>query len=142
MSYIIPQVAEKSKGLWIGGEGAIIILVKMSRFIVRILGNIIGLYVADWLIPGVIIQGGWQSFAIAGGTLGLLNIIVKPVLKVLATPLIILSLGLFIIVINALLLWLVDYVFDFVIITDIATLIWATITIGIINLFTNKKFIP
>ena len=52
-------------------------------------------------------------------------------------PVIILTLGLFTIVINALLLWLVDYIFEFVTISDIMALVWATIVIGIVNMIVS-----
>ena len=48
-------------------------------------------------------------------------------------PLIILTLGLFLIVINALMLWLVDYAFNFVIIESITALVWATIVVAVVN---------
>jgi len=106
----------------------------MVRFIVRILGNSLALYAAYWIVPGFVFSGGIKEYAMAGAVLGLLNMIVKPVIKFISFPVIILTLGLFTIVINALLLWLVDYIFDFVAISDIVNLVWATIVISIVNM--------
>jgi len=106
----------------------------MIAFIVRILGNSLALYAASWFVAGFGITGGIKEYAIAGVVLGLLNMIVKPVLKLISMPIIILTLGLFTIVINALLLWAVDYIFDFVAISDIVSLVWATIVISIVNM--------
>ena len=62
---------------------------------------------AAWLVPGIRVEGNaWRIYAIMAIILGLVNAIVRPVLKVLSCPLIILTLGLFIFVINALTLWL------------------------------------
>lgn len=106
----------------------------MVRFLVRILGNALALYAASWFVAGFSFNGGMKEYAIAGVVLGLLNLIVKPVLKIISLPVIILTLGLFTIVINALLLWLVDYIFDFITISDIMALVWATIVISVVNM--------
>lgn len=106
----------------------------MMSFIIRILGNSIALYAASWFVAGFSFTGGIKEYAMAGVVLGLLNMIIKPIVKFIAFPVIILTLGLFIIVINALLLWLVDYIFDFISISDIMSLVWATVVIAIINM--------
>ncbi len=106
----------------------------MVSFIVRIFGNILALYAAFWFVPGFSFTGGIKEYAIAGIVLGLLNMTVKPVIKLISMPFIILTLGLFTIVINALLLWLVDYIFDFIAIRDIYTLLWATVVVAFVNL--------
>ncbi|MHB8653527.1 MAG: phage holin family protein [Terriglobia bacterium] len=65
------------------------------------------LFVAAWLVPGIRVGGNaWKIFAVMAVILGLINSVVRPVLKLLSCPLIILSLGLFVFVINALTLWL------------------------------------
>ena len=107
----------------------------MTGSIARIIGNSAALYVAAWAVPGFLIQGNWQQYLLAGVALGLLNMVIKPALKAFSMPLIILSLGLFTLVINAILLWIVDYAFGFVIIGDLASLIWATLIIAIVNFF-------
>lgn len=106
----------------------------MLGFIIRILGNSVALFAASWLVPGFVFTGGIKEYGLAGLVLGLLNLIVKPVLKMISLPIIILTLGLFTIVINALILWTVDYIFDFVTIPDIMSLVWATIVISIVNM--------
>ena len=115
-------------------QNAILIYRFMIGFILRIVGNILALYAAFYFVPGFSFTGGIKEYAIAGVVLGLLNMIVRPVLKLISMPVIILTLGLFAIVINALILWAVDYIFDFVTISDIMALVWATIVIGIVNM--------
>ncbi|MDP3697902.1 MAG: phage holin family protein [Candidatus Taylorbacteria bacterium] len=106
----------------------------MVGFILRILGNSVALYAASWVVAGFEFSGGLKEYAMAGVMLGLLNMLVKPVLKLISMPVIILTLGLFTLVINALLLWLVDYIFDFMAISDIYALLWATIVVGLVNM--------
>jgi putative membrane protein len=65
------------------------------------------LFAAAWLVPGIRVDGdAWKVYAIMAIILGLVNAVVRPLLKLLSCPLIILTLGLFVFVINALTLWL------------------------------------
>ena len=109
----------------------------MIGFIIRILGNSLALYAANYLVPGFLVNGGWKEYIIAGGFLGLLNLVVKPPLKMISMPIIILTLGLFTLVINGLLLWTVDYIFDFVSVKDVTALLYAVVIITIVNLFVS-----
>lgn len=69
------------------------------------------LFAAAWLVPGIRVEGNaWKVFAVMAIILGLVNSIVRPVLKVLSCPLIILTLGLFVFVINAITLWMASYI--------------------------------
>lgn len=109
----------------------------MIGFLIRILGNSIAIYAATYLVSGFIINGGIREFLLAGVLLGILNFAIKPVLKIISMPLIILTLGLWTIVLNALMLWTVDYTFDFVVVQDLTALVWATIIVSIVNLFVS-----
>ncbi|MEK7217538.1 MAG: phage holin family protein [Patescibacteria group bacterium] len=107
----------------------------MLRFIIRILGNAVALYVAFLIVPGFLVSGSWEQYLIAGLILALLNMLVRPVLKVISFPLILLTLGLFTFIINILMLWILDYLVSFVAIESLIALIWTTIIVSIVNLF-------
>jgi putative membrane protein len=65
------------------------------------------LFCAAWLVPGIQVDGGgWAIYAVMAVILGLVNAIVRPLLKLLTCPLIVLTLGIFVLVINGLTLWL------------------------------------
>lgn len=67
----------------------------------------ISLFVAAKLVPGIRVQqDAWTAFAVMAVILGLVNALVRPLLKLLSFPLILLTLGIFTLVINALMLWL------------------------------------
>jgi putative membrane protein len=68
--------------------------------------NAIALLAVAYLYPGVQVQD-WKAAAIAGLVLGLVNALVKPILVVLTLPVTVLTLGLFLLVLNALLFWAV-----------------------------------
>ncbi len=109
--------------------------VKMLRFIIRILGNAIALYVAFLIVPGFTVSGTWVQYLAAGLILAILNFIVRPILKLISFPLILVTLGLFTIVINMLILWLLDHLVSFITIESVTALFLGTIIVSIVNLF-------
>ncbi|HEU5168961.1 MAG TPA: phage holin family protein [Gemmatimonadales bacterium] len=78
----------------------------MRHLIVRLLINAAALLVAVWLIPGMEFSGGpWKLLGVAA-VFGIVNALVRPILTILSCPLIVITLGLFTLVINAVLLLL------------------------------------
>ena len=78
------------------------------RFLLRLLLNGIAVLCAAWLIPGLHVDTPATAI-IAGIALGLVNAIVRPLLMLLTLPLTLLTLGLFIFVVNAICLALVAW---------------------------------
>jgi putative membrane protein len=76
-------------------------------FIVRIVVYTLALLLAAHVVPGIGLDG-LVSALVAGLLLGLVNAIVRPVLVVLTFPITLLTLGLFLLVLNAFCLWLVS----------------------------------
>ena len=114
---------------------------KMTRFIVSILANLAGLWLASYFVNDFLVNGGIKEYLIIGVVLAILNLVVKPIIKLITAPLIIITLGLFSIVINAVLLLTTDYLFNFFTIETIEALFWGTIIIGVLNVLggiTNK----
>jgi putative membrane protein len=73
----------------------------MIGFLIKIAVVALGLWVATKLVPGVHVAS-WKSLAFAALVLGIINAIVRPVLVILTLPVTILTLGLFLLVINGL----------------------------------------
>ena len=67
----------------------------------------LAVWVATRIVPGIAIDD-WQSLLIAALVLGILNAFVRPILLLISLPLLVVTLGLFLIVINALLLLLTN----------------------------------
>lgn len=83
----------------------------MTRFIIRLAINAIALYAAVALIPGIVPQSqGWLSYVWLALIFGLVNALVGPFLKILTCPLILLTLGLFVLVVNTILFYLAGYI--------------------------------
>jgi putative membrane protein len=70
-------------------------------FVLRVLVNAGALMLAANLVPGVVL-GGWKPALLAGLVLGLINAVIRPVLVILTFPITLLTLGLFLLVLNAL----------------------------------------
>ena len=70
------------------------------RFLLRLLLNGLAIMVAAWFVPGVRLAGVVPAI-LAGALLGLVNALVRPVLLLLTLPFTLLTLGLFIFIVNA-----------------------------------------
>ena len=80
------------------------------RFLVRLLVNAAALWVATRLVSGVTYSGGWLPFLGVALVFGIVNAFIRPVAKVLTFPLIIVTFGIFALVVNGLMLWLTSKV--------------------------------
>ncbi len=78
-------------------------------FILRWIVTAIAVGAAVWLVPGIEVIGGdsaWAAIAIFALFLSLINIGIKPILQILSLPITVLTLGIFYLVVNTLLLYL------------------------------------
>jgi len=118
----------------------------MRKLLSQIIASALGLWLATLFVSGVVIRpypesnffgfsltAQWQIFLVLGIVLGLLNFFLKPLLKTLALPLEIITMGLFTIVINAGLLWLLDKIFDELYIPLFLPLLYTTLIIWASN---------
>ncbi|MFC2028364.1 phage holin family protein [Chloroflexota bacterium] len=78
----------------------------MTRFLLRWIVNAIALYAAIFICNGIDFANGWLGIIWLALIFGLINAILRPIIKALSLPLIVLSLGLFSLVINTFLFWL------------------------------------
>jgi putative membrane protein len=81
----------------------------MRSLLLRLIINAIGLYAATRLVPGISYEGDWVTIVIVAFIFGLVNALVRPILTILTCPLVALTLGLFIFVINAIMLALTGW---------------------------------
>ena len=82
----------------------------MTKFILRWVINAIALYLAVLLLPGIDLGSGLVSILWLALIFGLINALFRPFLQFLTCPLIILTLGLFTLVINTFLFWLTSVI--------------------------------
>jgi len=109
----------------------------IGNLIVHILSNVVAILAAAYLITGFVFQGDFIALITTAAILTLINFIVRPVLKLLLGPLVVLTFGLFMIVINALTLYILDFLSDPLIIEGYLPLLVATILFSVVNAIIN-----
>lgn len=77
--------------------------------IIRILISAVAVYVASLFIPGIRVSGGVGTYLIVAIVLGFLNAFIKPILTILTIPITVITLGLFLLVLNVLMVYLTAY---------------------------------
>ena len=82
----------------------------MTKFILRLAINAIALYLAVYFLPGIELQSSLVSIVWLALIFGLVNALVRPLISILTCPLIILTLGLFTLVINTFMFWLTSVI--------------------------------
>jgi len=107
----------------------------------QIAAGILGIFLAQRYAPGVEFIGNWQTLVLAGVILGLINFFIKPILKTITLPLRILTFGLFGLVINMGIVWLVDIIFPELIIPGFVALFWTSLIVWGIS-FILIKWMP
>ncbi len=80
----------------------------MRGFLVRLLITALGLWVADQLLPGIAFTGT-GALIISALLLGIVNAVIRPIILILTLPLTVLTLGLFILIVNGISLGLVAW---------------------------------
>lgn len=106
----------------------------MIPFLFRWLGQTIAVAVAAAVVHGIHYDN-WLSLLIAALVLGILNSLVKPILKILSLPFIIMTFGLFLLVINALLLRMVAWLVNGFHVDGFWPAVWGSLVISIVSLF-------
>jgi putative membrane protein len=81
----------------------------LERLFVKWLINTIAIMLAVKFVPGILYEGSWSGILMVGVIFGLVNTFIKPFISLFALPLLVLSLGLFTFVINALMLILTSW---------------------------------
>lgn len=129
----------------------------MDRLFWHIVVGILGIFLGTRFVPGVSLElipgessflgieftATWQILVLVGAILGLVNFFIKPLVKIVTLPLRILTFGLFGIVVNMLMIWLVDIFFLELTIQGIVALFWLTVIVWILSwflgLYTQRK---
>lgn len=106
----------------------------MLKFIVRILGNALAVFLAAHFVVNFTFPiDNWKLLLLAGLVLAIFNAVLKPILKFISSPLIILTLGLFTLVINGLITWLLTKFIPELKISTTAAYFWGVMIISAVN---------
>ena len=105
----------------------------LMRLVVRFAANAVALYVAAWLLPGVTYGDEWWTLLVAAAVFTVVNMWVRPVVRLLSLPLIILTLGLFLLVVNAFMLYVTDWLVGDFEIRSFGAGVLAAIVVSVVN---------
>jgi len=103
------------------------------RFLVRWIVSVMGLFIAANLLSNNIHYSSTIAIVTAGFLLAVINTIIKPILVVLSLPLILVSLGLFMIIINGICVYIASKLYSPLHITNFLAAIFAGMVIGLVN---------
>lgn len=109
----------------------------MTRIIVYIATSALALLIANEIIPGLTIDT-WQTAVFAAVVLGVLNSFVKPILVLLTLPITLITLGLFILVINVVLFMVAAWLLPGFTVAGFVPAALGTILVSVVHLFVGK----
>ena len=105
----------------------------MLRALVQIVLNGVAVFIAAYFVPGIHYTGGVLYLLLVGLVIGLINLIVKPLVTLFSFPLIVLTLGLFYLVINGLMLYLAAFLLEGLEVTGCLPAILGGLVIALFN---------
>ncbi len=108
----------------------------MPGFIVRTLINALGLWIASALVPGLSFTSS-GALLLAAFLLGIVNAVIRPILIFLTLPITILTLGIFLFVINALMVMLVAALLDGFMLTGFWSALFGALIVSITSWFAS-----
>src|SRR5204863_2518595 len=108
----------------------------MRGFLYRLVITALGLWAAATIVPGVTIVGV-GTLLLAALLLGIVNAIIRPIILILTLPLTVLTLGLFILVVNGISLALVAWVLPGFSLSGVGAAILASIVVGLTSWFAS-----
>lgn len=104
--------------------------------LLRLLLNALAVIIVARVVPGIAVTSYLSAF-FAGLAIAIINAVLRPVLQILALPVSILTLGLFSLVINAILFWLASTFVPGFFVNGFWPAFWGSIVFWLVSLFTN-----
>ncbi len=105
----------------------------ISRIVIQLLANGAALYACQYFIDGFAVTPTVEGYLKVAAVLTIVNIVIRPIVKLIFSPIIFITLGLGILVVNALLLYGVDYFLPELTIAGLFPLVYATLVISVVN---------
>lgn len=105
--------------------------------VLRLIILTLGVFVAAYVAPGINVEGYWPAIK-AAILLGVINTFIKPVIIILTLPITVLTMGLFTVIINALILWFVGSVIAGFHVAGFLTALLGAVIISLISAVLNR----
>jgi len=107
----------------------------MSNLIFQIAGGVLSFWLAVKFVPGVEFTGEIKYLIMAGAFLGLINFFIKPIVRIITLPLRVLTLGIFGLIVDMGIIWLISIAFPELVIQGLAPLFWTTVIVWLVGYF-------
>lgn len=108
------------------------------RLLLRWLVLAAAIWLATWLVPGVVVEGEWQTYFWVALIFGLVNALVGPVLRLLTFPLTLLTLGLFALVVNAALLGITAKITEHLSVDGFWSAVLGALVVSLVSMVLNR----
>ncbi len=105
----------------------------LARAVILFVCNAVALFAATYFVSGFSIAPGWESYAKVALILTIINIFIRPLLKAILSPIIFITLGLGVVMVNAIILYAVDSFSPDLTIAGLYPLVYATLIISVVN---------
>jgi putative membrane protein len=107
----------------------------MNNFLIRLFVNALALTAAAALVDGIRMSGGFWDVLVVALVFGVVNAILKPILLLFSFPLLVVTLGLFALVVNALLLMLTARILDAFAVSGFWAAVLGSVVISLVTMF-------
>ncbi len=105
----------------------------IARFLVRWGASSLGLWIASRLVTNIVIDQKLKTILWVGLLLAIVNSVLKPIIVIMSLPALVLTLGLFVLVINGFMMFLVDKISSRLTITTFGAAVLGGLIIGLVN---------
>lgn len=119
-------------------------------FLLKVVVNVLAIWTAAWVLDGVVVEGDDRvdtllTYALVGVIFGVVNTVIKPVIRLVSLPFYVLTLGLMAFIVNAFMLQITEWISDwlnlgFSIDKFFFTAIWAAVIVTVVSMILNAVF--
>ena len=106
----------------------------MRNFLIRLFVNSLALSAAAWLVDGITLSGGFGQVLIVALVFGILNAVLKPILVIFSLPFLVVTLGLFALVVNGVMLLVTARLTDHLAVSGFGSAVLGSIVISIVTI--------
>ncbi|MFO0971308.1 MAG: phage holin family protein [Candidatus Saccharimonadales bacterium] len=113
---------------------------QFAQFLIRWGLNTVGLFVAAHFLKGLSYQEEWRVLVVAALVLSIINALIKPFVVILSLPALLVTLGIFSIVINGFMVYLAHLLYSPFQVSSFGTAILAGLVVGLVNYTVTRLF--
>ena len=110
----------------------------MRNFVIRLLVNALALWAAAAVVSGITLSGGYGEILIVALIFGILNAVLKPILVIFSIPFLIVTLGLFALILNGAMLLITARLTDHLVVSGLGAAILGSIVISLVTMLLGK----